>query len=48
MMAFIRTFVRQAIVEKVGRLCDLSRFETRFDYALFVSRVLALLVNMVN
>lgn len=41
----VRNAVRKAAIHCVGRVCDLSQFETWFAYSMFLCRVLAVWVN---
>lgn len=41
----LRNGARKVAIYGIGRMCDLSQFDTWFAYAMFLSRVLAVWVN---
>ncbi|MBT3604384.1 MAG: hypothetical protein HOE48_06490 [Candidatus Latescibacteria bacterium] len=41
----VRNEVRKVAINNIGRICDISQFDTWFAYTMFLCRVLAVWVN---
>jgi len=44
-MLMVKNTVRKVAIGSIGRVCDLSQFDTWFAYGMFSCRVLAVWVN---